>query len=227
VSDNEKISIQLVEVSQQLKATNRRLDEFSGRIEKFEERSQNVIAQMSGIAATCKLHVDQTNAAISTAAEAMKKAENAQNSARQLESSWNDLRRMSRSDSAEYKSISKAINEREDRRQREVESIVTTTIMSVLTERDKAEQERRQQEMDLIFKQNEDKRKEADAKRKKISWVVGLVITIFGALSGMGLWNTYSESKRENRRIIELLHKMKSKDNKHIVSTKPEPPWSE
>jgi hypothetical protein len=218
--DNNGLSVQLARLESKLDGTGKRLDDFSNRMDRFEEQrdldrkeSQVIGSQLAGIAATCRLHVEQTNSAAAAASEAIREAAGAKSVALQVESSWNDLRKMTRpSGSAEHQSVTKALEERARFKEQEREGLETSVVNVVLKTfeaRDQAERENRRAEAELLLKQNEDKRKEEDAKRKRITWLVGIVITVVTTISGTGIWNLYRQAREERQQVIRVLDNQK------------------
>lgn len=196
-----------------------RMDRFEKQQDSDRQELQNIIGQISGIAATCKLHVEQTNSAVSAASSAIKLAEEAKSTVKQVESSWNDLRKMSRPGTSEHMSVSNALETRALRKEKDLESTVSNIVLEVFAKRDQVERETR----DNIYKQNEEKRREQEARRKRISWIIYTVITILGTLSSMGFWNLYSESRKEKKAVMKLLYSngYKHSNTNSVVSTTP------
>lgn len=213
--NNNGLSVQLARLESKLDGTGKRLDDFSSRMDRFEEQRdldrkeyQIISGQMAGIAATCRIHVEQTNAAVAAAAEAMREAAAAKATALQVESSWNDLRKMTRpAGSAEYQSVTKALEERAQRKEQDRESLeasVLNIVLQTFEARDQTERENRRQEAELLLKQNKDKRQADAAKQKRITWIVGLVIFVVFGTSGTGLWSLYKQAKEERQQVIRF-----------------------
>jgi hypothetical protein len=208
-----------------LKDVTQRLDDRMDRFEKQQDSDrlelQNIIGQISGIAATCKLHVEQTNSAVSAASTAIKISEEAKATSKQIESSWHDLRKMSRPGTSEHMAVTNALEARGLRKEKDIEATVSNIVLDVFAKRDQVEREFRKEQADLLFKKNENKRREDEAKRKRISWIIYTIITIIGALSSMGFWNLYSEARSEKRAIMRILHKESKHGHKHTATTTP------
>jgi hypothetical protein len=69
----------------------------------------------------------------------------------------------------------------------------------------KADLEKAAAERQAIFDAAEDRRKEDEARRKKISWVVGLTITVLTSLGASGLWTMYQQGREERAHVVEIL----------------------
>ena len=210
------LSVQIARLEQKLDGTGKRLDDFANRMDRFEEQrdldrkeAQVINGQMAGIAATYRLLVEQTNVASAAASEAMREAAAAKSTALQVESSWNDLRKMTRpAGSAEYQSVTKALEERAQRKEQDRESLeasVVNVVLQTFEARDQAERENRRQEAELLLKQNDDRRKADEAKQKKITWIVGLVLTVIGAAVSTGLWSLNKQAQEERQHVIRIL----------------------
>jgi hypothetical protein len=214
--DNNGLSVQLARLESKLDGTGKRLDDFSQRMDRFEEQrdldrkeSQIVSSTLAGISATYRLLAEQTNAASAAAAEAMREAAGAKSTALQVESSWNDLRKMTRpAGSDEYKSVTKALEERARLKEQEregLEASVANIVLRTFEARDQAERDNRRAEAKLLLEQNEDKRKADEAKRKKVTWLIGLILTAVTTISGTGIWNLYRQAREERQQVIRVL----------------------
>lgn len=214
------LSIQLARLEQKLDGTGQRLDDFenrmASRMDRFEEQrdldrkeAQVLGGQLAGIAATCRIHVEQTNAAVAAASEAMREAAAAKSTALQVESSWNDLRKMTRpAGSADHQSVTKALEERARSKEQEregLEASVVNIVLRTFEARDQAERENRRAEAQLLLQQHDDRRKDEDAKRKKITWLIGIIFTVVTSISGTGIWNLYRQAREERQQVIRVL----------------------
>lgn len=234
------LSIQLARLESKLDGTGQRLDDFSNRMDRFEEQRdldrkelQVICGQIAGITATYQLHVEQTNAATAAASAAMREAAAAKSTALQVESSWNDLRKMTRpAGSAEYKSVTKALEERAQRKEQDRESLeagVVNIVLKTFEARDQAERENRRQEAKLLLDQNEDRRKDDENRRKRVTWIVGLVMTAISTLSGAAYWNLHRQSQEDRQQFVRFLdsrrnnntHDSPQRTSKPVVTVSP------
>lgn len=218
---------QLARLEQKLDGTGERLDGFAERMDRFEmqrdmdrQESKNLSAQLAGIAATCRLHVDRTNAAEATAAAAMHEAAAAKAAAHTIESSWNDIRQMARRPgSAEHQSTQRSLEAQERTRaeQRlEFEARITGAVAKALEaqeeirhrrEWERAEELREQESLE--FKRQENIRQQEEAKRRKIQWIIGIGASVITTLSGTGLWSIYKQARDERQQVIRILDMQK------------------
>lgn len=223
-----QVSTLLTQTATKLDGTNQLISSHALRMDRAEQQRDHdrneilvVARELTGITATCKLHIERTAAAESAALAAAKDAaiaartsEDTRNRVQAIESSWNVIQR--RPGSAEYKTVTAGVEQRAQTRaeeQTELEERVAQKTAEAIKEqmriRDEAKKDAlaEQERIEVVAKRLKTEAEEerqvplreaaarTAARRKAIEWAVGLVVGTFIAAGGTGLITLWSQAR--------------------------------
>jgi len=219
------VSVLLTRTTTRLEANNRRLDDFSARMDRMDKQrdfdrseTNNIQQQLSAISAVCKLHVERTAAAEANALEAVTAASQAKASVVEIESSWHDMRgrlQSRPSGSAEY---AKVVDDRQRAKEQEaaeyekrVAHAAAEAVKAALAARDEARRQAQAEQAEIderIRKQREAEEAVEDRRRKirraAIQWSVGLAVSTILTVVGSSFWNQAKSNQEATAKTLEV-----------------------
>lgn len=192
------LGIALAQINGKLDTISSRVEDTNTRIDRLEKQHdldrteiQNARTQLAAVVASCPLHGQQLSAAMTAAVEAKQVAT-------RIESSWNDLRPehlKTRSHSDEYRAVKAA--------EQNLEGKVALAVVKALNEQRALEVAERATEAKEQRENETHALQVADAKRKRVTWAVGIIASIFGLLTTGGGYALFKQIQTDRQRSRE------------------------